>query len=298
MNAKEFLSTLETHGPFQYVQGPTHVRGHTLDVLISRESGSLVSCTPSIEDPHLFDSKGNPSGDHFAVHCQLNLTKPQRIRKTVSFRRYNKIAMTDLEQDLRTTLHPVSGSVDEQLNIFESDIRDVIDKHAPLVTKEVVLRPNSPWYTDELRALKRERRKAERRWRRTKLTIHHEMFLDICEQSNKVLLESKTCYFREKIEAFGNDSKRLFALTKNLMGNSEECILPKSEKSAKLANQFCEFFLGKIATIRDVLAENCDLTNTFCADTQFNGDNLSVYTPASEDEIKKIILSAPTKSCE
>ena len=49
--------------------------------------------------------------------------------------------------------------------------RGIVDKHAPLITKEITVCQNSPWYSEELREAKRDRRN----WRRTKLTIHHGM---------------------------------------------------------------------------------------------------------------------------
>ena len=35
---------------------------------------------------------------------------------------------------------------------------NIIDKHASLQTKVILLRPNTQWYADELHAAKRERR--------------------------------------------------------------------------------------------------------------------------------------------
>ena len=206
-DTKTLLSYLDAHGLSQNVSGATHIRGHTLDVVITRERGSLLFSPPTIEDPLLSDSKGNKSGDHFAIRSELHLSKPQRTRKAVSFRRYNKIVMSDLKQDLQSSLRNVDGSANEQANAYDSDIRDFINKHAPLVTKEIILRPSSPWYTDELRASKRERRKAERRWRRTKLTVHREMFVDVCQRSNKLLLDAKKQFYRDKVEGYGNDPK-------------------------------------------------------------------------------------------
>ena len=39
----------------------------------------------------------------------------------------------------------------------------------PVKTRTIVIRPQVPWYTDEIRQAKREQRKAERRWRLSKL---------------------------------------------------------------------------------------------------------------------------------
>ena len=44
-----------------------------------------------------------------------------------------------------------------------------IDVHAPLKTKNMMSRLAVPWYNDDIKIAKRVRRKAERKWRRTKL---------------------------------------------------------------------------------------------------------------------------------
>ena len=67
-------------------------------------------------------------------------------------------------------------------------------------------------------------------------------------------------------------------------------------------NEILEFFVGKISNIRDNLAatnnsssDNCD---TMRADIKFEGEPLTSFSPVSSDELRKIILAAPTKSCE
>jgi hypothetical protein len=45
---------------------------------------------------------------------------------------------------------------------YDSALRSVLDIHAPVLTKTITLRPNTEWYSDELRYSKIKRRKAER----------------------------------------------------------------------------------------------------------------------------------------
>ena len=59
---------------------------------------------------------------------------------------------------------------------YESQLSTILDKHAPVKTRVVTVRPSSPWYTDGIKAEKVKRRKLERRWRKTKLTVNHEIF--------------------------------------------------------------------------------------------------------------------------
>ena len=86
------------------------------------------------------------------------------------------------------------------------------------------------------------------------------------------------------------------------MGNKRDVILPSPHDEKALADKFCEFFVGKISTIRDNLAatnnsssDNCD---TMRADIEFEGEPLTSFSPVSSDELRKIILAAPTKSSE
>jgi hypothetical protein len=58
---------------------------------------------------------------------------------------------------------------------------------------------DTEWYSDELRAAKRDRRKAERRMRKSNLTVHREMFRDTCLKTNTLFLKCKKDYFSKKI---------------------------------------------------------------------------------------------------
>ena len=44
-----------------------------------------------------------------------------------------------------------------------------MNKHDPVQTRTIVVRPCVPWYTDDIRQAKKDRRKAERKWRSSKL---------------------------------------------------------------------------------------------------------------------------------
>ena len=59
----------------------------------------------------------------------------------------------------------------------------VVEKYAPVCQRKVHQRRPSPWYSsvaDQLRELKRERRRAERRWRSSRLT--HKQLYDAAKQ--------------------------------------------------------------------------------------------------------------------
>ena len=61
-NAKKFMDLLETFSLSQHVSCPTHLSGHTLDVIITRSSDDVVLASPKATFP---------ISDHFIVQCPI-----------------------------------------------------------------------------------------------------------------------------------------------------------------------------------------------------------------------------------
>ena len=78
----------------------------------------------------------------------------------------NNLETISLCQPPLTTETPAYG-VDKLAKDYNSTLSMLIDCHAPLKFKTVRGRHSVPWYTAEIGAAKRLRRKAERRWRKT-----------------------------------------------------------------------------------------------------------------------------------
>ena len=51
------------------------------------------------------------------------------------------------------------------MECYNSNLKSVLDKHAPLKTKVNVESPRVPWFNEEIKDAKRKRRKAEKKWR-------------------------------------------------------------------------------------------------------------------------------------
>ena len=75
----------------QCVSGPTHILGHTLDILISPCDSDFV------HNVHV----GDFISDHAAIRCQLNFSHQTTcIEKMVSYRRYHRIDIDQFRNDL------------------------------------------------------------------------------------------------------------------------------------------------------------------------------------------------------
>jgi hypothetical protein len=70
-NSRTFLEILDEHSLSQHMVGATHVRGHTLDVVIARENSQLLHDRPFIFDPILYNDKGDLVRDHMVIRSNL-----------------------------------------------------------------------------------------------------------------------------------------------------------------------------------------------------------------------------------
>ena len=61
---------------------------------------------------------------------------------------------------------------------YDASLSCLLDKHPPSKRIYVVERPMNDWMTDDILVLKALRRKYETLWRKTRLTVHFDMYLE------------------------------------------------------------------------------------------------------------------------
>ena len=62
-----------------------------------------------------------------------------------------------------------SYDLQELVSAYNNTLMAALDKHAPLMTRTIVQRPRVPWFSQEIREAKRQRTKAVKRWRKSRL---------------------------------------------------------------------------------------------------------------------------------
>ena len=255
-----------------------------------------------VTDPVLCDKAGNISGDHYAISFLTQMLKPHTDRRTVNFRKLRAIDLNSFKQCINQNakLQEVELPLDDLIANYNSSLKDITDLQAPLLNRTITLRPHAPWYSDELRDAKHKRRQLERRWRSTKLEVHHQMYLDYCVVVNRLLCSTKITYYETQIEQCPHNSKAMFRTVNMLMGNKGGCPLPSHTSDLQLASDFSNFFTSKVLTIRDSL--NHEDTPSFVPplddDAPATLPTLHSFTPTTIEEIVRIIKLSPNKSCE
>jgi hypothetical protein len=270
----------------QSVAGPTHKHGHTLDLVFHRPSDAIV-CSSFVSH----DLKS----DHNAVLCRLNIPKPVSEHVTISFRSFKKIDKESFRDDL-ATYFSVGGSV--SVSEYNASLRSVLDRHAPLCQRTVRQRKSNPWFSsiaEQFGKLKRERRQAERRWLKSKLTVHKEIYESVKHKVNDLIDCAKTAYFSAQILA-SRTCKELFQNFNSLLGKQTASPLPTSYDPQTLPSVFSDYFTEKIKTIRDSFSPP-DPTPSHPS-SHYSGPSLDAFTPVSEKCVRDILKNMVPKSCE
>ena len=145
------LDNLSLH---QLVNVPTHRRSYTLDWLITNRATDVLDLTAV--DMLL--------SDHFVIFYDLLLRKPVREKRKIISRNIRAIDM----HDFRTDVHNLLGSATQSdstdpLGVYNTCLRQLLDRHAPLVTRIVTDRTSAPWMTLEIKQAKVQQHLTERR---------------------------------------------------------------------------------------------------------------------------------------
>ena len=161
--AKRFKDLL-SFGLHQHVHEPTHKHGHCLDLLITRDTASLL-CNIEIL-PGL--------SDHCAVVCNINLQKPPLRTIAVKLRNWKSIQISQFSKDVNSAFIKADFSnldLDSSIEKYESIMRDTVNMHAPLKCKVKKVKASNPWFNDEIRSARKVRRQLERKWMRSRLEV-------------------------------------------------------------------------------------------------------------------------------
>ena len=173
---------------------------------------------------------------------------------------------------------------------------NILDQHAPENSKVIVVGPKVPWFTDELRHLKRKRRKFERRMRKSGLEADRLVFRSVCNEYSALLKASRSAYYSDRIPQCAGDSRKLFQIVKSLCREGSGPILPEFNDPVSLVNDFGEFFIKKI----NLIMENID---GICVEAPSRVDRpspsvkLKQFTLLSKNNVVQLIERSSNATC-
>ena len=231
------------------------------------------------------------------------MSKPPRLTKTISFRTIRAIDQNCLGDNIRGSAiitYPAT-ELDAMVHQYNSTLRSLLDKHAPLKSNIFPVRHMIPWYSDEIEDAKQQRRKLERLWRRTRLTVHRQMYQAQKQLLNDLNNSEKASYFNDKITNCAGNQSTLFKTVDQLLHRKVVQPLPAHSSVQELADRFNKYFTSKIETIRhalDMNAEQATYHHVLSGDsTILPAESLNNFAPATQDEIRKLICKSSDATC-
>lgn len=283
-SSKKFHEIIDLFDLKQHVTGPTHIKGHTIDVIITRNDKSAVSDIV-ITNYSL--------SHHFLIDFVFNADVVEATTKTITYRNVKKVNCEIFCNDIAAEYSKLSSTTDmkEKMTGYNEVMTTVMNKHAPEMTKNIRLVPHAPWFDTEYASLRRQRRKAEKKSKKTGNQADEDVYITLRTQTTLLAKTKKKSYISDKL-ASNTSSKNLYTIVNNLLDNDQEPLLPSSTSDTSLANDFRSYFSDKVNKIRasithSVPESQCSSTNDISL--------LFIFEPATAEELKEITSSFKVK---
>ncbi len=159
-----------------------------------------------------------------------------------------------------------------------------LDNFCPLSSRPAHATPSAPWLSDVLREHRAKLRAAERKWHKSKNSTDLSVYQSHLSSFSANVSTAKMTYYHNKINNC-SDSRALFKTFSSLL-----CPPPSSTLTA---DYFAIFFTNKTRTISDQFLTPQTNNNFIMTNTQ----SLTSFSPLSETEVSKLILSNHPTTC-
>ena len=182
------------------------------------------------------------------------------------------------------------------MNCYNNTLSSTLDRHAPLITRTVINRPTVPWFNDDVKSAKRSRRRAERKWRQTKLYCDLLQYKAKKNQATFTMNCARRDFYTDFIQENTIEQRELFRAAKTLFNKKTDLTFPDHRDSTALANDIGRFFVQKIERIRselDATASPYPIDASRTAPTTARFDSFDML---SEEKVKQLISKSSKKS--
>ena len=131
----------------------------------------------------------------------------------------------------------------DRVKWYDTILSALIDKHAPLKTRIIHIRPRVPWMNNDIMVAKRLKRKDERRWRLSILNFDKATYKNQKKKYDLILKEARTKYMSNLVLENAGNPKLLFKLIGSFLNKSLKNPLPEHTSDQQLAEDFKAYFL-------------------------------------------------------
>ena len=145
--------------------------------------------------------------------------------------------------------------------------------------------------TDDIKAAKARAETSRIPRKATRLAVHREIYTKQRGVVKTLVRAARKLHFRTEN---CSNTKQLISVSSRLLGKSKTTPLPSDIPRSALPGIFCMFFSRKIHNIRQDLDSQPSEPTAFSA---YTGPKLCLFQPVTEEEIRKLVVESPTKTC-
>ena len=267
----------------QHVSSPTRVTEHSSTMIDLAISNSNFARDCSVADIGI--------SDHSLVFIRRERTKVNRqprIIKTRSFKNFNQDLFLEDLGNLDWSRMMTSENVDEAADIFNSNVLEVLDHHAPMVERRI-RHDSPPWVNEVLLNAISERDYLKKIAARSERgSIEWQRYTKKRNSVIKLNNRLKKEYYQKTIDDNKTQSRKLWKTLQNLVpGSKSNNVTPHSlthenkeiSNKKEMATIFNKFF----ATVGSKLGETFNFSGTDhiavpVNENQFNFSRVNLYT--------------------
>ena len=160
-----------------------------------------------------------------------------------------------------------------------------------------------PWYNEEIKLAKKERRRAERKWRITKTTADFNVFKSLKNHCTYLMRKAKCSFFSDFVEMNSDNQGKLFRAIKSLLKGKDKITFPRHDEVV-LVNELGKHFAKKILDIHSGIDNGTSLADNddggFKCDDYIeysvNIPSFEAFEPLSENDVYNLIMNSKKKS--
>ena len=107
-------------------------------------------------------------------------------------RKIKEVDMKEFMNEVKERVHISDSGFGENMKMYNTVLGDLVEEKAPLQKLSVKVVSSAPWFDKEYRELRRQRRKAEKTYKKTKSPDDKEIFTRLRKQTTQ-LAHNKKC---------------------------------------------------------------------------------------------------------
>jgi len=302
--AQRFNSLLKSCGWVQQISAATHRDGGILDLVITRDGSFTHDCI-EVLDPVITDS--GTSSDHYFVAFNCNVS-PAPIG-TLEPITYRNIACIDLdafvEDILKSKLCDTDcfNDLDSAVDIYESELSSILDKHA----KEKTFIPrkdhNAEWWSTHCQQAKAMRRKIERLYQKNPdCPDTKRLYRKASERASSVIVSTRDHFYKTRLQDSAGDAKKTYSIVNKLLNKEKvSTATPSCSSNLESANNFAQFFKSKVDNIYSNIyleQQSQDSPNSDEFVALSNSPKMVQFRHVSDEELVSIIKNMSNKFCD